>query len=206
MILMTPFIVGFFGNVPAVTLKKPLADFPLTFEGRTGRKSIIPPEIWQQVGGQAYVDIHYFKENEAPINFYVAYYEYQRKGGDFIHSPKLCLPGAGWFIEKNSRRQLKFDPHGKGSLTQLKFNELVIQKGSHRQLSYYWYQGRGRNYTSEYAAKFYMVWDGMWRRRTDGALIRLITPLLPGISVEEARRTLDRFALSVSSSLEDYLP
>ncbi|MBW2163169.1 MAG: exosortase-associated EpsI family protein [Deltaproteobacteria bacterium] len=34
-----------------------------------------------------------------------------------------------------------------------------------------------RNFTSEYAAKFYMVWDGLWRRRTDGALVRLITSL-----------------------------
>ncbi|MCD6197940.1 MAG: exosortase-associated EpsI family protein, partial [Deltaproteobacteria bacterium] len=33
------------------------------------------------------------------------------------------------------------------------------------------------NFTSEYAAKFYMVWDGLWRRRTDGALVRLITSL-----------------------------
>ena len=75
-----------------------------------------------------------------------------------------------------------------------------------RQLTYYWYQGRGRNFTSEYDAKFYMVWDGIWRRRTDGALVRLIMPLLSDMSVEEGRRVLDAFALEASSELKQYLP
>ena len=81
-----------------------------------------------------------------------------------------------------------------------------MNKNNVRQLAYYWYQGRGRNFTSEYAAKFYMVWDGVWRRRTDGALVRLIMPLQANQTLEHGRRTLDSFALNVARELDAYLP
>jgi EpsI family protein len=152
------------------------------------------------------VSIDYFRENMAPINFYVAYYEYQRKAGDFIHSPKLCLPGGGWFIEKSSVRSLKPNPHGGTGPQGLEFNELVVEKGGLRHMTYYWYQGRDRNFTNEYAAKFYMVWDGLWRRRTDGALVRLFMRLPQDMTVEQGRRILDKFALAASNELKQYLP
>jgi EpsI family protein len=82
----------------------------------------------------------------------------------------------------------------------------VIEKGARRQLVYFWYQGRNRNFTNEYAAKFYMVWDGIWRRRTDGALVRLVMPLPPVISVADGRVMLDRFAAMASIELDHYLP
>lgn len=205
-ILATPFVVDYFGAVPAMVLKKPLSGFPLEFEQRSGRKSFMAAQIWEQVGGQAYVNIDYFKEHTAPINFYVAFYEYQRKAGDFIHSPKLCLPGGGWFIEKSSVRHLMPNPHQGAGPAGLKFNEMVAQKGGQRHLTYYWYQGRGRNFTSEYDAKFYMVWDGLWHRRTDGALVRLMMPLPQDVPVEEGRQIMDSFALAVSRELKQYLP
>jgi exosortase D (VPLPA-CTERM-specific) len=205
-ILLTPLVVKYFGAVAPVALKKPLAGFPLEFQERSGRKSFMAAEIWEQVGGQDYVSIDYFKENMAPINFYVAYYEYQRKAGDFIHSPKLCLPGGGWFIEESSVRHLKPNPHGGAGPAGLKFNELVAQKSGLRYMTYYWYQGRDRNFTSEYDAKFYMVWDGIWRRRTDGALVRLMMPLTPDMTVEEGRQIMDSFALAASKELQQYLP
>jgi EpsI family protein len=178
----------------------------LEFQERSGRKSFMDAQIWEQVGGQAYVSIDYLRENAAPINFYVAYYEYQRKAGDFIHSPKLCLPGGGWFIEKSGVRHLKANPHGGAAPAGLEFNELVVEKGGLRHISYYWYQGRDRNFTSEYAAKFYMVWDGLLRRRTDGALVRLMMPLTKDMTVDEGRRILDAFALAASKELQQYLP
>jgi exosortase D (VPLPA-CTERM-specific) len=205
-ILAAPFIVGYMGRVAPVALKKPLAGFPLEFQERSGRKSFMAAEIWEQVGGQDYVSIDYFKDKTAPINFYVAYYEYQRKAGDFIHSPKLCLPGGGWFIEKSGVRHLKPNPHGGAGPEGLEFNELVVEKGGLRHMTYYWYQGRDRNFTSEYDAKFYMVWDGLWRRRTDGALVRLFMRLPQDMTLEEGRQILDSFALAASKELQQYLP
>ena len=81
-----------------------------------------------------------------------------------------------------------------------------MEKNGAWQLAYFWYQGRDRNFTSEWAAKFYMVWDGIFRRRTDGALVRLIMPLGAQEQVPAARRELDRFALLTARTLDTYLP
>ncbi|MEW6664886.1 MAG: VPLPA-CTERM-specific exosortase XrtD [Thermodesulfobacteriota bacterium] len=205
-VLASPALVNSLGHVPPVPLTRPLQSFPLGFEGWVGHRSEMDPKIWAAVGGQDYVLIDYRKENREIINFYVAYYEYQRKAGDFVHSPRLCLPGAGWFIEQNHVRNLRGTAGGRGEDTHLELNELVIQKNDMKQLVYFWYQGRGRNFTSEFAAKFYMVWDGIWRRRTDGALVRLVMPLQGRLTPDEARRILDPFALAARKTLENYLP
>ena len=69
---------------------------------------------------------------------------------------------------------------------------------------YYWYLQRGRWFTDEYLNKLYMVMDGLTRRRTDGALIRLITPAEP--NVEAARKRLDAFGLQLSLVLLNFIP
>ncbi|MBN1105234.1 MAG: VPLPA-CTERM-specific exosortase XrtD [Deltaproteobacteria bacterium] len=205
-ILVSPSVVSSLGNVPPVPLTRPLNAFPLDFQGWVGQRSEIDSKVWNAVGGQDYVLIDYRKANRGLINFYVAYYEYQRKAGDFVHSPRLCLPGAGWFIEMNHVRILRAHTAVRGQSVDVHLNELVIEKGGARQLVYFWYQGRGRNFTSEFAAKFYMVWDGIWRRRTDGALVRLVMPLHGGLTLVESRRILDSFAMAARITLEDYLP
>jgi EpsI family protein len=88
----------------------------------------------------------------------------------------------------------------------LKFNDLVMSKNGQYQLVYYWFQGRDRNFTSEYAAKFYMVWDGIFRRRTDGALVRLVMPLPSKETLPQAREEMDRFAIFASNTLDQFLP
>jgi len=203
LVLLTAPAVAYLGEVPVRPLRQPLREFPTTFDGWTGKPSLMDPKIWERVGGRDYVIIDYVKEKEGAINFYVAYYEHQKKGGDFIHSPNLCLPGAGWFINQNRQRQLEAEEPGHRGL---RFNELVISKNGVIQIVYFWFQGRDRNFTSEYAAKLYLVWDGLWRRRTDGALIRLIMPLGPKTTLESARLVLDPFALNASQTLQKFLP
>ncbi|MDJ0784833.1 MAG: VPLPA-CTERM-specific exosortase XrtD [Desulfosarcinaceae bacterium] len=204
-ILLAPVAADVLGKTPAMQLQKPLTDFPLEVGEWQGRFLEMEPEIWARVGGQSYAIIDYQNDGKMPINFYTAYYEYQRKAGDFIHSPKLCLPGAGWYVEEATVRTLSQED-AIGEETGLILNDMVIQKNGQRQLVYYWYQGRDRNFTSEYAAKFYMVWDGVFRRRTDGALVRLVMPVISKDAVTAARQTLDRFALFASGKLNEFLP
>ena len=204
-----PPVVAHLGQVPPVKLKKPLAEFPLRLNGWLGSLTTMDAEMWEKVGGQEYVLINYRKPEALPVNFYVAYYEFQKKAGDFIHSPRLCLPGSGWFIDSNTERTIWDSPGSDGTRLQtepLRLNELIISKDGVSQLAYFWYQGRGRNFTSEYAAKFYMVWDGLFRRRTDGALVRLVMPLRKDSEAGEERRVLDEFALLAARHLDEYLP
>jgi exosortase D (VPLPA-CTERM-specific) len=196
--------VAHMGDVPVRPLLRPLHEFPITLNEWSGRRSQMDPALWKRVGGQDYVLIDYLDSDGAgPVNLYVAYYEHQKKGGEFIHSPRGCLPGGGWFIDENRTRRLDGPIAGQQGL---KFNELLISRDGSRQLVYFWFQGRNRNFTKEYVAKFYMVWDGLWHRRTDGALVRLIVPLAAGSTVESTRLALDDFALHTFETLQEFLP
>jgi hypothetical protein len=53
----------------------------------------------------------------------------------------------------------------------------------------YWYQGRGRIVASEYQDKVYTVLDSVLRRRSDGAMVRIMTGV--GYSEAEATRSGD---------------
>jgi exosortase D (VPLPA-CTERM-specific) len=201
--LATPVLGSTLGSASPIPLRKPLAAFPAELAGWTGERTAMDHEIWKLVGGQDYAMLDYRKPGLNPVNFYVAYYEHQRKAGGFAHSPRFCMPGAGWFVEENRERRLVV---ASNTRSELNFNELVAEKNGEKQLVYFWYQGRGRNFTSEYAAKFYMVWDGLWRRRTDGALVRLMSPLEPGQGIDRTREAMDAFALAAFCALDAHLP
>jgi len=81
-----------------------------------------------------------------------------------------------------------------------------MQKGSYRQLSYYWFPMRGRNLTNAYEMKFYTFWDALTRQRTDGALVRLITPVYNDESLPEAEKRLQSFTRELVPVLAEYLP
>jgi exosortase D (VPLPA-CTERM-specific) len=206
LILSTSGFISLLGRVPPVPLKKSLNEFPLVIGDWIGEMDSMNAKMWEQVGGQSYVMVNYLGKDDRTIGFYTAYYEYQRKAGDFIHSPKLCLPGAGWYIQKSKVRKLNLQQAVNGVGNTLKFNEIVVVKNDAKQLVYYWYQGRDRNFTNEYTAKFFLVLDGMFRRRTDGALVRLVMPICESNTVEDTRETLDTFALMVTKELSDHFP
>jgi len=107
------------------------------------------------------------------VNFYAAYYVSQRKG-ESAHSPRSCIPGGGWEIASLTERDIQAAP---GGGRPLRVNRALIQKGEEKQLVYYWFQQRGRMLTNEYMVKWYLFWDALTRNRTDGALVRLITPV-----------------------------
>lgn len=168
-----------------VVPRRPLSELPHSFGPWTGEERPLDGRIVRAVGVSDYTNRIYISQAEAPIQLYIGYYASQ-KTGDTIHSPKNCLPGAGW------------DPVHSGYVTislqggrQIVVNEYVIQQDLNRQMVFYWYQSRGRVIASEYWAKFWMVADAISRNRTDGALVRVITPMDDGEA--SARGRLSRF-------------
>jgi EpsI family protein len=89
---------------------------------------------------------------------------------------------------------------------QLRVNRVQIELGNRKQLVYYWFQQRGRVITNEYLVKWYLFVDSLTRRRSDGALVRLVTPLNGSESVQDADRRLAEFAGKVAPRLESYIP
>ena len=132
-----------------------------------------------------------------PVWLYVGYYQSQRTGMTY-HSPRNCLPGAGWqFVESEEVTiPLREGP----SMT---INKVLIQKGLDKQIILYWYHDRGRIIASEYRAKGYLVWDAVTKHRTDGALVRLSVPVTT--TPEAAYRHGMNFLQDLWPLLKDYL-
>ena len=67
-----------------------------------------------------------------------------------------------------------------------------MEKDSNKQLVYYWLKKRGRKIENEWWAKVYLLRCNL-KNRTDGALIRLITPIYPGEIESDADKRLQGF-------------
>lgn len=181
----------------AVVPHQGLQEIPSSLDSWASTDQPIEDRVVQAVGVSDYINRVYVSPQSRPVQLYVGYYANQRTG-DTIHSPKNCLPGAGW------------DPVRSGYVTvsvpggQIVVNEYVIQKGLDKQLVFYWYQGRGRVIASEYSGKFWMVADAISRNRTDGALVRLVTPMSDGEAQAQARLT--KFTQVLFPPLEHIIP
>ena len=149
-----------------------------------------------------YVIINYQNPGGKRVNFYVAYYESQRKG-ESIHSPATCLPGSGWSFDQSGTVKIANVP-GKNETYEV--NRAVMQSGQDRQITYYWFPVRGRILSNAYQLKIYNFWDSLTRQRTDGALVRLITDVYEDETPEDAEERLRAFVRDVAPVLEEYLP
>lgn len=138
--------------------------------------------------------------SEPYLDLFIAYFPSQR-AGDTIHSPKNCLPGAGWAPVESGRLALAVPGH-----SPFPVNRYVIAKGESRQLVLYWYWAHDRGVASEYWAKYYLVADSIALNRSDGSLVRVTTPLLPGESVDKAQERMMPFVDAVVPRLQNYIP
>jgi EpsI family protein len=124
-----------------------------------------------------------------------------------MHSPLNCLPGAGW--EPVSKAPLSVAVPGASPDApdpEIVINRYVIQKGIDRELVLYWYQSHGRVVASEYWGKFYLVRDAVRLNRTDGALVRVIAPIVGDDGEGRAEATAVQFIQTLFPALSGYLP
>jgi exosortase D (VPLPA-CTERM-specific) len=175
--------------------------FPAQFGGWAGRQSALEPEIEGYLGLTDYVLSDYSRSDGRAVNLYVAYYASQRDGAS-PHSPQVCVPGNGWEITQFERTTY----HLPRSDTVIPLNRAVIEKDSTRQVMYYWFEERGRRVASEYLSKWYLLEDAIFRNRTDGALIRLTSPIYPGEEATDVDRRLQAFTRDLVPRLTSFLP
>ncbi|HVB99626.1 MAG TPA: EpsI family protein [Candidatus Dormibacteraeota bacterium] len=159
----------------------PLTRFPHRIESWSGTDVPLTQNVIQAAGLNEYVNRIYHATSRPPVTLFISYYRTQRTG-QTIHSPKNCLPGAGW--QPIYSRQLSIPLAGTKPIV---VNEYDIVRDTNRVLVLYWYQERGREIASEYAAKFWLSFDALTRNRTDGALVRVTTPVRGGRGRAEQR-------------------
>lgn len=133
-------------------------------------------------------------------SLFIAYFPSQRMG-DTIHSPKNCIPGAGWTPIESAAISL---PVMNGQ--SIDVNRYVIARGLDRQLVLYWYQSHGRVTPSEYWAKIHLVTDSVRLNRSDGALVRVITPIAERESMASAQNRAVQFSQQIFPLVSTYIP
>ncbi len=178
------------------------SDFPMEIGGRAGKKNELESIYLDALKLTDYILADYAGADGQPINFYVAYYDSQRKGAS-VHSPKSCLPGGGWRIKEFG--QVVVDGAGPAGAS-ISVNRAIIQMGDVKQLVYYWFQQRGRVMTNEYLVKWFLFWDALTKQRTDGALVRITTMVPSEQDVAKSDKLLQEFARDVGKGLDRYIP
>ncbi len=176
--------------------------FPMDIGDWRGRTDRLEAQYLNSLKLDDYLLANYTNSSGDRVNLYVAYYGRQRAGVS-AHSPKSCLPGAGWRIQEFSQREIAAPGFHSGSLG---VNRSLIQMGNDRLLVYYWFQQRGRIITNEYLVKWYLLLDAIRRHRTDGALIRVTMQAPANQDVDSKDRILSDFVSTVESQLKRFIP
>ena len=146
-----------------------------------------------------YLTRAYYAPGAGEIGLYIAYFQTQR-GGQTIHSPKNCLPAAGWNPTVNTVTTLDL-PDGR----HVPVNKYIVRKGLDEQVVLYWYQSHGRVVANEYLGKFYLAMDALRLNRTDAALIRVTAPVYNG-KENEAQDRATAVAKQVAMDVEQIIP
>lgn len=192
--------MGMLSHGEATPLAKPLKDFPsqvLVFN----KVADVPmdKETWEVLKPTDYLTRIYYTPGEGEVGLYIAYFQTQR-GGATIHSPKNCLPAAGWNPTVNTIQTLDL-PDGR----KVPVNKYIVRKGLDEQVVLYWYQSHGRVIANEYLGKFYLAVDALRLNRTDAALVRITAPVVNG-DEQEAQNRATAFAKQVAMDVETIIP
>jgi len=180
----------------------PLSAFPRQLGPWSGNDVSLTEDVLEVLGPGDFL-LRTYRNQEKPgvmVDLFLAYFRSQRTG-DTIHSPQNCLPGAGWTPVESRRITLTAPGHAPFPV-----NRYVVAKGESRQLVLYWYWAHDRGVASEYSAKFYLVVDSIRMHRSDGALVRLTTPMFPGETASAAEQRTIPFAAGVVPLLRSYIP
>jgi EpsI family protein len=158
-----------------VPLVSPLSGVLARLDGYVVVDQTLSDEERRVAGMTDYVARVYMRDSAVAFTTLVSYYDRQAQGKT-IHSPRNCLPGAGWEILSPGKRTLTVDR------SQYVVNSFVLKNGSHIAITYYWYQGRGRVASSEYAVKWNLLRDAALLGHTEEALVRVVVPVGRGES------------------------
>lgn len=189
------------GRIEVQPKSADLQALPISLAEWRGTNLPIDPEVLDTLGSSGnYLSRIYTNPKTPPIDLFIAYYSTQRSG-DTIHSPKNCLPGSGWTPLESQRILLPVSAE-----KSIQVNRYIVAKGSERQLVMYWYQAHGRATASEYMAKLYLVTDSIKMNRSDGGMVRVVTPVLQNETEEQSQARATEFAKALYTTLDAYIP
>lgn len=170
MIILSGVLVYTVAQPPPVPLLQSFDNFPLQLGPWKGHRVFMDPEIFEKTESDAYFDAAYTAPEQPQVSLYIAYYESQNSPSSLDHNPSLCMTGSGWKTLESGTQEI-----GPG----LPVNVLLLRQSGTTLLVYYWnmHQGNWMALKSSRLYKLHTLYRGLRLRRTDWALVRLITPV-----------------------------
>jgi EpsI family protein len=202
LLLATAATLQAFSQDEVFPLRQPLSSLPMNVDGWNSSDEALDQQTLDILGPGEYLarDYQDAADRNRWINLFIAYFPTQ-KAGDTIHSPNHCLPGSGWV--PTERQIIRLSVPGKPSFP---VNRYVVSKSGERQLVLYWFQAHGRAVASDYWAKYYLISDSIRLHRSDGAMVRLMTPMYEGETPDAAQSRIMQLGNYILPQLNNYIP
>jgi EpsI family protein len=196
-------IGGFLGNILRYSEKAPdrVADFsgiPLQYGEYTGVEQPMADFAYDILQADVSTLRDYITIAGRRTQLFVAYFKSQKYGSQ-IHSPKHCLPGGGWRIDRIIPRQIELD---EGIYKDI--NQLLISVTNYKAVMFYWFETRSGSIRNEYGLKLDLLKNALFFQPTDAAIIRVTVDATDGDyekAVQFGLQFLSDFYPSVKSSL-----
>jgi exosortase D (VPLPA-CTERM-specific) len=200
-LIITTFVISMgIDSREKIPIKKSFNEFPLSVAEWQGRRQMMERKFLDLLHLSEYIMVNYRNSKGQDIDFYVAYNESQSKG-EATHSPETCLPGGGWIFKQSGMVMIPT-----GNDRTIVVSRAFIEQSGSQELMYFWFPQRGRILTSLYQVKLYSFWDTLTKQRTDGALVRIITPVYGNEGVKDAEARIQEFTKEIVPVLDGFLP
>jgi EpsI family protein len=171
-------------------LAQPLDSIPFTLgEFSGGSNPPLTENVLKELKSSNYISRSYHKPG-FDADLFIAYYAQQR-AGESMHSPKHCLPGAGWEIWDYD--SMPVEAGGR----EFTVNKYSISRAGERKQVLYWYESRDRVFASEYLGKLLLARDALLHNSTAASLVRIIVADEPG-----AAKTAASFASALIPEIQ----
>jgi len=191
---------GLSRNEPAI-VARPLNGIPSELGvWRMVREIPMDQDLKATLRADDYLTRDYVGPDGRVVNLFVAFFKSQR-AGQTPHSPKNCLPGAGWVWSVSDVIPVSIA----GRAAPIEVNRYIVSKGEDKAVVLYWYQSRDRVVASEFRAAAFTAWDALRYNHTDTALVRVVVPIA-GNRDQAATGAGVEFIQTIFSTLRDFFP
>lgn len=170
-LVMAILVLGAVAHTRPIMARQPLKTFPQALQTWQGQTEYLLPGILANLKVDDYLLRLYSDRSTSPVWFYVGFWGSQGLGTR-VHSPAVCLPGAGWSITS-----LGLTSVGLPDRT-LWVNRAVVEKADSKEMVLYWYQIHGRVVAKDLEAMGFLAWTALTNRQSDEALVRINTPVV----------------------------
>lgn len=185
-------------EVKAMKTSEPLSMLPRNLAGWYSLgDEIFDAEIIDVLKPTDYVARTYAKSAGERVNLYLGYHG-GGKGSGEVHSPRHCLPGAGWQHVETKPVVIET---AAGSINAA---AALYARNESRQLFLYWFEVGGTTTPNEYRMKYEQTVGTLAKGRKDVLFVRLAVPV--ATTVDSATAAASGFAKDAAPLIRRLLP